>query len=272
MTLARLSNPSFCIITPATPNYLNEFAAQSKTHLVLAHIVSKNRQYAAFYKELAAKGHYIIMDNGAFELGQSYEPDTLVNLGKQCGAHALVLPDYPFQPADVTIKAAIKYIPLFKSEGFDTFFVPQSERGNWNDWVSAYTWAGSNPDIDIIGMSILGIPNALPHIPAAYARVVATETLQRQAKFATHKFHHYLGLNAGPKLEIPALIAMNALDTCDSSNPVWAGVLGHQYTTNTDSFLATQKAKMEVNFDHKLLDPATKDRIQYNIDLTLSLF
>jgi hypothetical protein len=270
--LKKPSNPSFCIITPATAPYLTEFASRSKTHLVLAHIARRNSQYCEFYKERAAAGDFVIMDNGAFELGESYNPADLVKIGKKCGAHALVLPDYPFKPADVTIKAAIEWIPFFKSEGFLTFFVPQSERGNWKDWAPAYGWAANNPDIDIIGMSILGIPNALPHIPPAYGRVVATELLIQQGIFAKDKYHHYLGLNAGPALEIPALLARNALDSCDSSNPVWMGVLGHQYSTNTDSYLPVKKAKLEVDFNHQHLDDATKARIHYNIDLTLSLF
>ena len=272
MSLARLQTPSFCIITPGTPEYLSCFASQSKTHLALAHIVDRNPQYAEFYKTLASNGDYVIMDNSAFEIQNGHDSDQLIELGKKCGASALVLPDYPFQPAEVTISAAVRYIPLFKREGFHTFFVPQSEKGDWGDWSSAYNWAATTPDIDIIGMSILGIPNALPHLPAAYARVVATEVLQKQGKFAYHKFHHYLGLNAGPNLEIPALIKMGALDTCDSSNPVWAGVLGHQYSTNTDSYMPSKKAKMEVDFEHSHLDDDTKARIQYNIDLTLQLF
>lgn len=263
--------PEFCIIAPTA--YLPTYATQSKTHLALAHLVASDEAYADFYQQRSQAGDRVIMDNGAFELGESYAPSKLIKLGKRIGAQALVLPDYPFQPADKTIQAAIKYTPLFKKEGFSTFFVPQSKRGDWDDWMAGYKWAANESDVDIIGMSILGIPNSIPHIPTPYARVVAAEVLLRTGNFAHHKHHHWLGLNSGPKLEIPPLLKMGVLDTCDSSNPTWMAILGHEYSHNTDSFLSVSKVKKEVEFDFPWIsDEATHRRIQHNINLTKSLF
>ena len=264
----RNKKPEFCIITP-TP-YLERFASQSAMHLVLAHLVDEDEEYAKFY---AGRSEYKIMDNGAFELGESYAPDKLVELGKKCGAQAIVLPDYPGQDWKKTMEAAIELIPDVKAAGFHTFYCPQSVVGDWDGFCNGYVWAGAQDAIDIIGMSILTFPNALPHIPAAYARVVGTEVLQRQGLFASKKYHHYLGLNAGPALEIPALIKMGALDSCDSSGPVWAGICGHEYTRMADSYQLVRKVSKHVDFDH----PMTKNEhvlraIQHNINLTLELF
>lgn len=264
------SKPEFCIIAPTA--YLQHYATQSATHLVLAHLVDTDQRYVDFYRQQSARGDRLIMDCSAFELGESYAPDKLVELGAKCGAHALVLPDYPFAPSSKTIAAAEDILPKVKSAGFATFFVPQSETGNLDDWIAGYKWATSHPDIDIIGMSILGIPNALPHIPAPYARVVMTQLLQSQGLFA-NKYHHYLGLNSGPALEIPPLLKMTALNSCDSSNPVWMAVLGHEYTRNADSYLMVSKVKKEVEFDFPFIkDMPTHRRIQTNLDLTLELF
>lgn len=269
--MINIKYPRFCIIAP-TP-YLSKFAVKSTAHLVLAHIVDTNPEYAFFYKQLREKGDLIICDNGAFELGHSYEPDKLVNIGAACGAEYLVLPDYPFEDATKTIDAAKEYIPKFKEAGLKTFFVPQGIRGDMEQWIASYKWAATNPDIDIIGMSILGIPGALQHIPAAYARVVMTQILIDRGLFNFGKHHHYLGLNAGPALEIPALIKMNALDTCDSSAPVWQGLLGVEYTVNADSFSPVKKIHFPVQFDYPMTkDAETLRRVSNNINLTLSLF
>jgi hypothetical protein len=271
MTLQRPKDPSFCIITPTA--YLNQYASLSDTHLVLAHLIDHNEQYTSFYKTLSDHGDFVIMDNGAFELGQSYEPSKLIELGYKCGANVIVLPDYPYESSAKTISAAKLWADMIKDAGFHTCFVPQSKTSDIADWIKAYEWAANSELVDMIGMSILGIPNAWNHIPAPYARVVATEVLQQLDLFADHKHHHYLGLNAGPKLEIPALIQMGALDSCDSSNPVWSGILGHEYSYNTDSFLSVSKPKKEVDFDYRLTrDVDTHRRIQHNIDLTLQLF
>jgi len=261
-------NPQFCIITPTA--YCEQFASQSSMHLVLAHLVDTDEQYANFY---AGRKEFKIMDNGAFELGESYAPDKLIELGRRCKADAIVLPDYPFQPASVTINASNALIEQVKKAGFQTMYVPQSETGDIADWINGYVWGSTTQDIDIVGMSILGVPNAIPHIHIGYARVVMTQILIERGLFNFNKYHHYLGLNAGPKLEIPSLISMGALDSCDSSGPVWAGILGHQYSYSADSLQSVKKIKKHVDFSYPLTNDAyTLDTIQRNVDMTLELF
>lgn len=267
----KFSKPSFCFITPVS--YLEPFAIYSKTHLVLAHLVDTNEQYALFYKNRALFGDFIMMDNSAYELKEPYAPNKLIELGHKCGAHAIVLPDYPFQPGQKTIEAALRFIPLFKDAGFKTFFVPQSQKGDQGDYIETYYWASHNPDIDIIGMSILGMPNAIPYCNPAYARVVMTQILIDAGVFNFNTHHHYLGLNAGPALEIPTLIRMGALDTVDSSGPVWAGILGHGYTKEADSYQMVSKLKLPVDFHAPVTkDTATLERVRSNCLMTLDLF
>ena len=261
-------NPQFCIITPTA--YLERFASQSTMHLVLAHLVEEDEVYADFY---ASREEFKIMDNGAFELGASYDPSKLIELGTKCKADAIVLPDYPFEPASKTVGASAAMIDPVKDAGFQTMFVPQSQTNDIEDWIDAYVWASETPSIDIIGMSILGIPNALSFIHPGYARVVMTAILQDRELFNYDKYHHYLGLTAGPNLEIPSLLNLGALDSCDSSGPVWAGLCGHRYAENADSFQATNKVKMPVDFDFPFLDDeGVLDDIQHNINLTKDLF
>lgn len=263
-------NPQFCFITPTS--YL-DYSTASTSHLVLAHLVDTDKEYANFYKNLKQENKFVMMDNSAYELKEPYSPDKLLELAERCDADAIVLPDYPFQPGEVTINAAEKFIPLFKAAGYKTFFVPQSKKGDLKDWVDTYEWASHNPDIDIIGMSILGIPNALPHVHYAYARVVMTQLLISFELFNFSKHHHYLGLNSGPALEIPSLINMGALDTIDSSGPVWAGILGTAYTKESDSFQPTSKIKIPVNFHiERTKNLVAHVRIRDNINMTLELF
>jgi len=261
--------PAFCIIAPTA--YLDAYSGMSGTHLVLAHLVDTDVAYCNYYAQRSKAGDRIIMDNGAFELGQSYDPSKLIDLGKACGAHMLVLPDYPDASMEKTKAAAEKYAPVFRSCSFQTMYVPHAEIGNWDDWISSYIWAKYNPQIDAIGMSILNIPNALPHIDPAFVRVVATAMLGDH--FAKNKYHHYLGLNAGPALEIPSLLRMGVLNSCDSSGPVWAGICGHEYSQSCDSYQAVKKIKKHVDFAYPMTkDQATKTRIFNNIILTLGLF
>jgi hypothetical protein len=261
-------DPKFCIIAPTA--YLDAYASKSTMHLVLAHLVDTDERYARFYAERTEPK---IMDNGAFELGESYNPEKLIELGEKCGADTIVLPDYPLQPAQKTVEAAAQWIPAIKSAGFQTMFVPQSETNDWRGWQDAYSWASFNSDVDIIGMSIIGIPNALPRVDKSYARVVATALLQANNNFNQTKYHHYLGLNAGPALEIPSLIKMGALNSCDSSNPVWMGICGQMYTKATESYAPCRKISKHVDFNYPWsTDAYVHEAIEHNINLTLSLF
>ncbi len=70
--LARNGKPEFCIITPT--KYLDGYASQSSMHLVLAHLVDADVEYEDFYLQ---RDEFKIMDNGAFERGESYPPEKL---------------------------------------------------------------------------------------------------------------------------------------------------------------------------------------------------
>jgi hypothetical protein len=260
-------DPTFCIITP-TP-YLEQFASQSSMHLVLAHLVDTDERYANFYHN---RDELKIMDNGAFELGQSYNPDKLLELAAKCDADVIVLPDYPGQPGSKTIEAAEKYLPIFKKAGYRVMFVPQSLKGDVDDYVKCYEWAANHPGIDVIGCSILGMPNAIPYCDVSYARVVMSQILIERGVFNFNKFHHYLGIQ-NISLEIPTLLRMKCLNSCDSSNPVWAGISGFKYNTTGDSYLQVSKRYLhEVNFNEKLHKLEILDIVQYNVDIALGLF
>ncbi|MGZ8924575.1 MAG: hypothetical protein ACXW2E_01700 [Nitrososphaeraceae archaeon] len=265
-------DPSFCIITPTA--YLDQYATQSHTHLVLAHLVDANDEYANFYKMLSSVGDTIIIDNGAFELGSPYQPDKLKELGDKCGANFIVLPDYPGKEASVTIQAAKDWMSIMKDDGFKVMYVPQSKVGDRDNWIRGYEWGAGNDDVDMIGMSILGIPNALPHIPKSYARVVMTELLMDKGIFNKNKHHHYLGLNAAPNVELPSLLKMEALQTCDSSGPVWYGINGLRYNITLDSYAPIAKKYIrEVDFDQPMTNRSNiHEAIQYNLDITLDIF
>jgi hypothetical protein len=275
-------HPQFCTITPTA--YLPKFARAngSDFHLLLAHLIDPNSShydpgYASFYKESKYSNETYICDNGAFELNQSYAPDRLITIGKSVGADVLVLPDYPGQPSDVTITAAKKYIPQFKDAGFKTFYVPQSAPGDWGGWLRSFEWALFNPEIDMIGMSILAHPIALPHIPKSYVRVVAADRIAtwltqdtERAEAFYYKHIHWLGL-LNPGLELPALLGMGLVDTLDSSNPVWFGHCGIPYNQFSESLTPVDKKYVpEVDFSvHPVKDDSI---ISHNLAIIDEIF
>lgn len=62
-------------------------------HLCLAHVALKDPRYYDFYKEVASRGSYVILDNGAAE-GESVDIQTMEDLAIHLGVSEIVLPDF----------------------------------------------------------------------------------------------------------------------------------------------------------------------------------
>ena len=259
---------NFCHISPTA--YLNKYTKSNGAHLLLAHLVEEDPEYRDYYANLN-DGKYKIMDNSAFEmfkLGRPmYESSKLIEMGKACNANCIVLSDYPKQPSRVTVEAAKRLIPEFKTEGFDTFFVPQSELGDMHDLVNAIEWALSNDDIDLIGVSILAAPIACGVDESTFeggkrsdaykmqrylSRLSVFRELERRKLLTDRakKRFHCLGMVDGPK-EINLLREYSDfIYSWDSSAAVWAGINDIPFDASPTG-LQNGKFEKEVDFAYQ---------------------
>ncbi|CAL9961770.1 hypothetical protein VPHD479_0064 [Vibrio phage D479] len=257
---------NFCHIVP-TP-HLEELTKTNGSHLILAHLIDPtfnvgvmyNQAYTDYYRDLD-DGKYVMMDNSAFEMvkhngGVMYQPERLIEMGKRVNADCIVLSDYPAEPWEKTRDMAIKQIPQFKEAGFDTFYVPQSEIGDLEGYIQSIEWALDNEDIDVIGISILGVPNAFGGIEKDnklqrfLARWRMMNLLQERGILdgrATKRLH-FLGMLDGPR-EIELVKNFQwAIRSWDTSSAPWAGLNGVAYD-ETPTGLIDGKFEKEVDFD-----------------------
>ena len=222
----------------------------SGCNMTLAHIVDQNDRYAEFYRK---SSKFTIMDNGAFELKKPYTVDRLIELGHKVGADCIVAPDYPYENWKKTVDAFEAFYKKAKSEGFQVMFVPQSETNDIEGYVEAWRWAAKNSDVDLIGCSILGAPNA----DTTQDRLIMRyKILRLTEKFTPRKKVHMLGL-----LDSPYEIALckqfrDKIYSWDSSAAVWAGLHG------IDVRDIKRKFEKEVDFNHPLVN---RDLVKFNI-------
>ena len=252
----------FCHISPTA--YLPAFTRTNGSHLLLAHLVESDPVYRDFYANLD-DGCFKIMDNSAFEMYKQgrpmYPTSKLLEMGKACKADMIVLSDYPGEPGQKTIDAAKKTAKKYKDAGFQTFFVPQSEVGDFDDYMDCMEWALNEatkpePIIDRIGLSILGCPNAygvekdnkLQRYLSRYA--ILRELDDRQVWETEHtNIFHCLGMVDGPK-EIELLSPWAGfIASWDSSAAVWAGLNNVRFD-NSPTGLVNGKFELEVDFDY----------------------
>lgn len=269
----------FCHIAPTS--YLNLVSGRP-IHLALAHLVQhhSSNEYIDFYKKENENGSTIILDNSAFEMIKQgkklYPSDKLIDMGKKIDADYIVLSDYPGEHSSFTIAAGVRYAKKFKDAGFKTFFVPQSQIGDQEDYINCFEWASESNDVDYIGVSILGVPNS-------YGSIEKNNKLQRflsrldmmyklkklgildKCKQNGKKIH-FLGMLDGPN-EIKFMNPFkDYIDSWDSSSAVWAGLNDISYD-NSPTGLINGKFEKEVNFSFdpsKLVNPSkAKRNIEY---------
>lgn len=264
----------FCHICP-TP-HLEEFVKGRNFHLALAHLIEIDDSYTSFYQnELDST---IILDNSAFEMYKQgrpmYPPEKLIEMGKRIHADYIVMPDYPNQKGQVTIDAAIEIAPALRAEGFKTFFVPQSEIGDKEDFVDAFKWAAYSEHVDYIGISILGVPNAYGvekdnNLQRFLSRWKMMEELWDRgllhAALDNGKKIHFLGMVDGPnEIELVSEYA-KYIDTWDSSAAVWAGLNDIPFD-DSPSGLIDGKFEEEVDFDFETDDNNLLNTAMFNLD------
>lgn len=267
----------FCHIAPTA--YLESFTRTNGAHLLLAHLVESDPEYRTYYRNLK-DGKEKIMDNSAFEMykqgREMYPTKELLKLAKLINADMIVMSDYPNEPASKTIEVAEETAHQYKEEGFQTFFVPQSNIGDFEDYMYCMEWALTHPGyVDRIGLSILGCPNAYGvekdnKLQRYLSRYAILQELDKRdllrSRFEMGGVFHCLGMVDGPK-EIELLRPWHEfIATWDSSAAVWAGLNGIRFD-NSPTGLVDGKFEKEVDFSYN--EPLTINNVNatlYNIE------
>ena len=232
-------------------SYMEKAEEQSDINLVLAHLVGDN-EYTRFY---ANSDKYTIMDNSAFELGESFPPEKLMELGAMIGADCLVLPDYPGQHWTITKKAAEEFLDLFVSNGFDVMYAPQSDVGDFDGYMKSVEWAMQHPDIDLVGISILGAPNALPDQDRNTARRTILEEIDKRLGLLNYpnKIHMLGKLDSVDEMLLwkPFEHIINSHDT---SAAVWYGMNGLSVKNRKSKFAVHVDFETDLEYDCSLIE------------------
>ena len=238
-------------------------------HLILAHLLD-NKEYVDYYKAKIQRGDTVILDNSAFEFKRALSASEILGFIERSGIQPtyVVAPDYPFLDWKETMASTLNFIQQVKDQPYKIMAVPQSVKGDVKGWMQGYLQMYDNPDISVIGMSILGIPNAFCSLTGtddiAFNRIFATKyILDNTHVKPNRKWHHYLGLGGGPR-EILIQRQLELMDSNDSSSPFWHGYLGIKLDDSIWG-LKDGKSKKEVNFD-AAFDSHSEGVIKENID------
>lgn len=123
---------------------------------VLGHLLNQDQEYATFYQEKLKTAPYSILDNSAFELGQSIPMEELYELGLKYKPTHLVLPD-KVNDYRQTLENAVVYLENYVTEGINYIGVCQGETFEQiADCIDFYT----EKDVDIIALPFDLVPDS----------------------------------------------------------------------------------------------------------------
>ena len=262
----------FCHIVPTA--HL-DLVRTRKCHLTLAHLIEEDSRYKEFYSRPTMIGD-VIMDNSAFEMykrkNDMYPTDKLIRMADMIEANYVVMSDYPGEPIQKTMDAALTMIPALKDNGYGTFFCPQSEKGDLEGLIASYGWAFHHPGIDYVAFSILNIPIAMGcetgnPLQKYLSRFQFMHMLSK--RFDLDKIHrtkkfHFLGMTEGPNEILLMKDYLYLINTWDSSAAAWAGLNGIRFDTSPTG-LVDGKFEKEVDFNYATSDTDKIEMAKYNM-------
>jgi|WetSurSiteA1Bulk_404760.scaffolds.fasta_scaffold07815_4 hypothetical protein len=149
--------------------------------------------YAIFYHRVAKGGHFIMVDNGAAELGKSIEWATVLDVADQLDAAEIVMPDVLDNALETWIETekALPTVPARRRA-----MCPQGR--SWSDWESCLERMVN------AGCRTICVAKRYEKLPGGRARGV--EIICKHNWHLDHDIH-YLGVHKNPLAE--AQLAVN---------------------------------------------------------------
>lgn len=220
---------------------------------VLGHLLNKDAEYAAFYKEKLANSSYSILDNSAFELGESIPFEELYKLGQEYKPSHLVLPD-KVNDFDVTINNAKEYLAKYRDPELRYIGVCQ---GDTFDQIYECMSFYLQNNVDIV---------ALP-----FDLIKDSDYVTVRFRFLKWWYNHRYKTDEAIKLKIHLLGTLNPIEfalfkdetmaiylySVDTSSPIINGWVGNEFT---DQGLLAPKPilKLADNLDTELSEEQIK--------------
>ena len=143
----------------APTKHVKEFSGQGDFILALAHLIDEEA-VNEYSQAIRATGLPVILDNSLFENHQAVGILELLNKAQRIGAHTVFVPDvlYKTKETAAELDHAIEVRESVGAHHIKLGAVPQAD--NVEDYQEQLLAFNDNPNIDLIGLSILAIPHS----------------------------------------------------------------------------------------------------------------
>lgn len=190
-------------------------------HLALSHLIGGSYYKNKYVQAILATHLPIILDNGLFENGKPEGMTSLLKKARMIGATTVFCPDTLYDRKKT--EAAFRKIAKDYDGPTQLGFVVQAD--NVKDYVESYQWAVEQPQIALIGLSILAIPKAFKELTGTDDIVTnRIECLRVLNALEKKKHSHLLGAGSSYKDIEFACMKCPWVVSHDSSSAVWNAI------------------------------------------------
>lgn len=109
-----------------------------------------DKEYSEFYKQIVKEYSYSILDNSAFELGDSYDKQRLFEIGQVYKPSHLILPD-ALHNQELTKQRATEYISQFGAESIPKF-MGVIQGNSLKEFRELYDFYLTVPQIEVVAI------------------------------------------------------------------------------------------------------------------------
>lgn len=247
----------------APKKLMGQFSSRGDIQLTLSHLLD-DPEYEIETKKLELP---IRLDNGLFENGHPEKIESVIEKAQRIGATHFFAPDVMFNRKKTEANAR-KAIKLAKGTGLKVAAVVQAD--NSKDFIESYQTFVNMKGIDLIGLSILSIPESFHELTETYDIMInRRRCLQELNHLEEHKDSHLLGAGSSYADMRYASLYCPWVVSHDSSSAVWNAIQGHRINPITLEVMGG-KTKVPVDFDwNEELTPEMEALIEDNISVVL---
>lgn len=228
---------------------------------VLGHLLNQDKEYTEFYRQKLKVGSFSILDNSAFELGESIPMQELYELGKEFNPTHLVLPDR-VNDYKQTMENAVKYLSDYIQDDLKYIGVCQGETFDQiADCIDFYMEKG----VDIIALPFDLVPDS-DHLTVRFRFLNWWYANRFNYKRSGMFKFHLLGCQNPVEFQLFKYHQdhiVRYIHSLDTSSPIVNGWVGNELGEN-GLISPKPKAKLADNLDI-VLSPEQVDLIFKNV-------
>lgn len=231
----------------------------------LVNLFPEDPEYFQMFKDAIADGREVILDNGVFELGESWNANEFASWIRRLKPTWYIVPDV-LEDGELTIAQFFHFVQDFPSLPGKRIGVAQGR--NYVDMVKCYK--AIEPYCDMVALSFDFSwfqdkqSERSPYLQAMLGRQALMDRLLTDGIINTQKPHHLLGVMLPQEVRYYAQPKFNWIYSIDTSNPVVHGLKGVQYSALGLQSKVSQKLYTMIN---ATVSNKQKALVLHNIEL-----